>query len=138
MADWPLVIRGRLEGGEVRVSRSAMAEALRGRGDQEIEVHVYALKAARSKRQNALYWGVYVPALVEYTGFDGAEVHEILKARFLSRSVEIIAPDGAVIEACIAPSTTRLTTVQFGEFLERVRAFAAELGVYIPDPGEEA
>jgi hypothetical protein len=43
-----------------------------------------------------------------------------------------------VMELVIGGSTTRMDTVQFSEFCERIREWAATIGVVIPDPGTEA
>ena len=71
--------------------------------------------------------------IADETGHEPEEIHEILKWKFLPR--QFIAFGGEEIE--MAKSTTRLSTQEFEEFLDRIRAFAAqELCLLIPMPHE--
>jgi hypothetical protein len=68
--------------------------------------------------------------LSETTGFSVSEMHEVLKAKFLSyeRANRIT---GEVVQ--FGRSTTELNTLQYEEFLEQVRIFAInQLDCLIP------
>jgi len=73
----------------------------------------------RSEEQNRYYFGVVVAMVSEHTGHTPEESHQILKDQF---KVE---------------TTTKMKTVEFQEYVENCRRYAAEtLGLPIPDPGQ--
>jgi hypothetical protein len=88
----------------------------------------------RSPAQNALYWSVYIPALVERTGFDADEIHEILKAKFLPKSRAFTDGNGVIVEEFVlGGSTGLLYTDEFNEYLRRISEWARTLDVEIPE-----
>lgn len=103
--------------------------------DGEVTVTVRKVHATRSSKQNRWYWGGIMRALAEYTGYTPDEIHEICKAKFLPRVVEIPGAQGEVAaEFTIGGTTTTLDRVEFGDYCEQIREWAATLGVIIPDP----
>ncbi len=99
-------------------------------------------KEKRSNPQNRYYHGVVVDLVrrgLKDLGWEpkacSAEaVHEMLKREFLT--VDEHVKDGVFLKR--TRSTTELDTAQFGEYLELCKQWAAEnLGVAIPDPGEQ-
>lgn len=71
--------------------------------------------------------------IADFTGHDTEEVHEYCKMKFLPRHSVTIANE----ECQVSKSTTRLTTDEIEEYLNRVRVFAAnELSLTIPLPNE--
>lgn len=101
----------------------------------ELELELTRLRATRSQQQNAGYWGVIVQALSEHTGYTPEEVHDILKAKFLPKRLAILKGNGDVVDEFVMGGSTRgLSTVEFGEYMEQIKMWAAsELEVYIPD-----
>jgi hypothetical protein len=101
--------------------------------DKPIEVIIRKFVRHRTSNQNALYW-VWIGIIANDTGHTADEIHEIFKGMFLTPiTVEI----GTKTRE-IAPSTTKLSTVDMSEYMERVRAFcAAELGLQLPDAHQE-
>ena len=85
----------------------------------------------RSLDQNRWYWGCIVKMLAEHCGYTSEEMHEALKERFLRDRINEKA--GLVR----IKSSAELDTKEFSEYCEQCRQLAAELGVVIPDPGEE-
>lgn len=84
----------------------------------------------RSNEQNRYYWGVVVELISEHTGYTKDEVHEILKALFLSRPIEIGGK-----EVLISKSTASLNTKEMEEYLEGIRVWAVDkVGLSIPEP----
>ncbi len=82
----------------------------------------------RSAQQNKYYWGVVIPMMGEYCGYNQQEMHEALKMKFLRRDHGNGLPT--------VRSTTVLNTVEFNDYVEEVCRFAAmEFGLVIPDPG---
>ena len=98
---------------------------------QTVEVTVERRRKRRTQEQNAYYWGVVIRMIAEECGYRTAEeqqgVHNALREMFLPRKGKLQ----------IASSTATLDTVQFTDYIEQVRQWAAEeLGIYIPDPNE--
>lgn len=96
----------------------------------------------RSDSQNAYMWAVVVPyvaaGLQEAWGenLSPDDVHEFLKSAFLPKR-EIVNHVSGEVAFSFTNSTTRLTTAEFTEYLERIAQFAAEkLSVVIPLPNE--
>ena len=86
----------------------------------------------RSNNQNRYYWGVVLSVLSQHTGHTQDELHEILKYKFNRQFVELGGKHYPV-----GGSTTELETIQFEEYLEKVRLWAVtELGCEIPLPNE--
>ncbi len=135
---WPIVLPARLEGGSVKLNSQRLDAMLRGRRDCDLEIIIERKHATRSLAQNAFYWSVVVASLSEHTGYTPDEIHEILKAKFLPKTRAITDRNGEIVgEFVIGGSTTALNKIEFGEYIEQVRVWAAELGVYIPDPDPE-
>jgi hypothetical protein len=106
----------------------------------ELEVTVKRLRATRSLLQNAYYWGVVVQLLSEHTGYTPDEIHEVLKAKFIPKRLAVCDGNGVIQDELVLGGSTReMNKVEFGEFMEAVRQWAAEtLDVVIPDPDQDA
>jgi hypothetical protein len=103
--------------------------------DGPVMVTVERKYANRSQKQNKYWWGVCLALVSEHTGYTPEEMHEVAKAKFLPKSMAFADGNGEVRdELVLGGTTTRLDTVQFGEFIEQFRQWAATLGVVIPDP----
>jgi hypothetical protein len=96
---------------------------------QRVEVELHRRK--RTGKQQRYYFGVVVRILADYTGYSVDEMHDALKARFL-------AEEDMVLGLTRITSTTKLSTAQMTDYIERVRLWAhCELGCYIPAPNED-
>ncbi len=90
----------------------------------------------RSDLQNQYYWGVVVPLVrsaINDLGntYTTENIHDFLKTEF--NCDEVQTESGAFLT--IPKSTTKLNTLEFCDFKERIQQFASEvLGIYIPDP----
>ena len=106
------------------------------REGSEVEVEVTIRRASRSLNQNAWYWGVIVEAISDHTGYTPDEVHEFLKAKFIPKRLVFEDGNGEVVDDYVLGGSTRkMNTIQFGEFCEDVRRWAATtLDINIPDP----
>jgi hypothetical protein len=127
-----LIRKGRLE---IR-QRQRFAESLKRMRDGEVLVTVQRVRAARSLQQSRWYWGVIVEAISEHTGYTPDEIHDVLKAKFLPKRLAVTDGNGEVKgEFVIGGTTTTLDKLEFGEYCESIRRWAAEdLGIVIPDP----
>lgn len=103
-----------------------------------LEVCIRRLRATRSQRQNAYWWGVCLALVSEHTGYSPEEMHEIAKQMFLPKTLALSNHNGEVVgEFVMGGSTRTLNTKEFGEFMDRFKQWAAQtLDVYIPDPNE--
>lgn len=133
------VTTGRIEAGALRIrNKREMKQALSHWRDGDVTVTVERKHATRSLPQNAWYWGVIVELISEHTGYTPDEVHDVLKAKFIPKKLAICDSNGEVKdELVIGGTTTQLNKIQFGEYCEAIRQWAAEdLGVVIPDPSD--
>lgn len=66
-------------------------------------------------------------------------MHEVLKAKFIPKRFAVCNGNGEIRdELVIGGSSAVLNTVEFGEYCEAIRGWAAaDLGVVIPDPADE-
>jgi len=87
----------------------------------------------RSLQQNRLYHE-WVSQIAQHTGHGHDEVHEWLRGQFLP--AEFADINGCVVE--VRKSTTRLTVKEMAEYMEHVRALAAELGLHLRTIEEES
>lgn len=128
---------GHVRSGRLKIRRRKdLAAALRRMRDGEVLVSITRHRATRSVQQNRWYWGVIVEVLAEHTGYTPDEIHEVLKAKFLPKRIAIADGNGEVRgEFVIGGTTTRLDKVEFGEYCEAIRQWAADsLSLVIPDP----
>ncbi len=131
MSDRPLapIFHGRSEDGRLKLDdRQKFQELLQRLDGERISITVKKFRRGRSLRQNSWYWSGILPVLAEFCGYEVEELHEGLKARFLKRHEDSPLPTVA--------STASLSTIEFSDYVERVRQLAAELGCNVPDPGD--
>ena len=91
-----------------------------------VEVVVRKERSERSNNQNKYYWGVVLQLLSDHTGYTTEEMHCICKQQFL-----LIHGQFDYVK-----STTKLNTVEFEEYLDKIKNWSAVLGVNIPNPNE--
>lgn len=111
-------------------------------------VNVEEAKSERSLAQNKYLFGVAYKLISEATGFEKQDIHEELLKRYFGARLKKVPrsrfhPDG-LAEVPVRTTTTDergrrsvLGKMQFAEFVEFVKRYGAEAGVYIPDPGED-
>jgi len=91
----------------------------------------------RSTVQNAYYWFL-LTMLEQDTGNDKDDLHEYFKEKWLRDTYKQISvfPD-SIGDLTYTKSTTKLTTLEMEDYLEKIRVFASrELGCFLPLPGE--
>ena len=95
---------------------------------KDVDVIVKKRSKTRSNPQNAFYWGVAIKILCDEIGYTDDEMHATLKIMFLQDKTRKFPT---------LRSTTTLTTVEFEEYLEKIRQWAAQdLNCVIPLPNE--
>ena len=84
-----------------------------------VEVVIRRPVKDRSHDQNAYYWGVVLKLISESSGHTPAEHHQIFKRTIIGGK---------------NPTTKNMTTAEFQDYLEQIRAWAGEHNIIIPDP----
>lgn len=144
--DIPLTYYGSVKDGKILLPRKKFQEEVTRQFEgKRIEVTVQKKKRKRSNEQNKYYRGVVIPILA-YTFKEWNKdieitneiVHNWAKDRFLPMVTDwedliIKTPEG---EKEMTKTTTRLSTVQFMDYIALIQQWAAEFGIYIPDPNE--
>lgn len=124
----------------IRNRRAFDASVSELRDGWEVEIAVKRLRATRSLEQNAYYWGVVVQLLSEHTGYTPDEIHDVLKAKFIPKRLAVCDGNGEIKDEIVLGGSTRaMNKLEFGEYVESIRLWAAEdLDVVIPDPDRDA
>lgn len=132
-----IVTTAELKRGRMQIRNwNRVASELGAMRDGELRISITRAHATRSLNQNAWYWACVVGLVAEHTGYTPDEIHEIYKAKFIPKRLALANGNGEITgEFVIGGTTTQLNKLEFGEFCESIREWAAdELGVVIPDP----
>jgi hypothetical protein len=98
--------------------------------DKQYTVEITQRKSTRSLSQNKLYW-LWLSCIEQETGNDKAVLHHEFGMMFLPKMYGVLKD--VYIE--IPVSTTKLDTVQFKQYLDKLQVFAgSELGIELPNP----
>ena len=89
-------------------------------------------KVQRTNQQNRWYWLCIVGIPAKDIGYTNEEMHEAYKYLFLQKRNE----RGEICSPMTVQSTSSLTTIEFTEYVEKCRQWAAQNGCVIPDPQE--
>jgi len=117
----------------------AFNKALKNFEGDIVKITLEKSKKNRSLNQNAYYWGVVIQYILDMFREAGndvneEEVHLYLKQHIGKLTKVIVEPNGS--KKLVLQSTAKLNTKDFEDYLERIRAWAAGLGVVIPLPKE--
>jgi len=141
VSGWPIVIAGHLTAdGQIVCNKLLLRQLLSGHREADVEIIIRRAYATRSGKQNAYYWGIVLAALSEHTGHLPEELHEILKAKFLPKSLAVCDLNGKEEGAyVIGGSTVSLSVEEFASYVNRIVIWAEDdLGVLIPQSTEAA
>lgn len=121
------------EQGRLKINDShGFLNFVRGLADTGLELILRKSKSIRSLNQNAYLHGVVIKIIAEETGNDPDAILEFIKIKFLPKFVNINGES-----ALVGGSTSRLSTKEFSELMEEIRAWASiEMGINIPEPNE--
>ena len=102
--------------------------------DTKIRVTVAPNREKRSLDQNAYYWGFGSSPICEYTGYTPKQQDDVFQNLFAPREVK----KWRGREIVTIKHYKDLSTFEFMEFLDRIIAEAADMGIVIPlaDPFE--
>ena len=99
-------------------------------------VSVKKQRNTRSNMQNSYYWKCIVQGLAEELGYFPNEMHDALRAKFLSEYEMISFNDNQIAINKIG-STTALNTKAFEQYTEQIRVWAlTDLGIRLMLPNE--
>ena len=115
---------------------STVLAHLSGEVSWDIEVHEH--KAKRSDSQNRYLWGVVYPAILSaggntLSGWRAEDLHEYLLGEHFGW--EVVEGFGKKRQRPIRRSS-KLTTLEFMDFVAFIQQRMAEHGVYVADPNE--
>jgi len=144
--DVTLTYTGRVKNGKIELPRNRFRdEVTKAFEGKPIEVLVRKKKKTRSLEQNRYYWGIVLNILAAQfrvwspdQKIDTEIVHEWCKDRFLPmiqdwEDIYVETPEGKWESR---RTTTRMSTVQFMDYITLIQQWAAEYGLDIPDPNE--
>ena len=98
------------------------------------QISVTPIKNNRSDLQNKYYWGCVLPMISQEAGYEDDEMHEVLLAQF-STKITIKSTKDKRKRRTVPKRSSRMTTAEFSEYVEKVRRFAATFyGINIPNP----
>ena len=98
--------------------------------DKKFKISITMLREVRSYPQNRLYW-MWIGCICDETGGDKEGVHRELGEMFLPKTKT--RGMGEIYDVPL--STTKLNTLEFKNYLDRVQVFSSsELGIILPNP----
>lgn len=110
-------------------SQRNMDNAMQILEGQNVVVTIEKPSKQRTNPQNAYLWGVPYKMIADETGDDVDSVHHAMTEMFLTEPGNVVKK---------VKSTTKLSTVEFNEYVEKIIRWAAQfLGLYVPLPQEE-
>ncbi len=90
------------------------------------------IESKRTLNQNSLYW-VYLTVIARETGNDADDLHNFFKAKLLPRKMIKIKGKKGEYDFEKQKSTTELSKIDFGEYMEKICAMT---DIPIPNPEE--
>jgi hypothetical protein len=120
---------------------SDVSEAILTLPEAEYTVAIEKVKKDRSAQQNKYYWSVVLFMIAEELGYYPEDVHEMMKFKFNKRVKEYQLKKPSIgvsgLEMDYVGSTADLSTVEFEEYLAKIRDWAYHfLNLPIPLPNE--
>lgn len=108
--------------------------------DQSWQVTVEPFKRPRTNQQNAYLWGVVYPTVIEaggetLRGWTAEDLHEYFLGEIYGW--EVLAGMGRKRMKPVKRSS-RMTKIEFMDYLEQISQRCAELGIIIPEPSHES
>ena len=131
--------------GSIKAPSCIRAEINKYFSGKGIEIQIKQARAQRSTAQNAAYWAIAIPYIIEAlidlgndqfsvnSPEDRETIHCFLKSEVLKNEEVLILPSGEVKK--LPSSSKRLNTVEFNDYYRAVQRWAAlNLFIDIPDP----
>lgn len=131
---------GQVKDGKLHIVNRKEFDKAVSRLSGDVELTIQKKRKTRSNPQNRYYWGNVIPICCEILKdcgylFTHDQVHEFLKANFNTKP---LTNEKTGETLAIPLTTTTLTTVEYEEYLERIRVWAWDFAsVTIPLPNEQ-
>ena len=110
------------------VNDHIIREQMKGLKDGTYEI-VRTDGETRTNDQNKyLWWAVYPAIHQELKTYTCEEIHSLMSFKFLQKISKGWSP--------YIQSTSRLTTAEFSKYVENIKDFVAQYGIYIPTAEE--
>ncbi len=120
----------------------AIREALPGFEGKVVEITLERYVRVRSGSQNRFYWRYVLPRVVEVleafgNDADADMAHDVCKHLFLPSGgrVYLTGKDGKPMHHML--TSTKLNTLEWENYIEKIRAWCAGEGVQVPFPQEQ-
>lgn len=100
------------------------------------EVNITLKSSKRTIDQNRLYW-MWLSCIAKdgELGYSAEELHIVFVQKFLGAKHRVVYGE----QVLNPPSTRRLTTAEFTEYLNRIETFSStELGIVLPRPEDKS
>jgi hypothetical protein len=109
--------------------RKRWRDAIRRLAGKRFEISLGPEKKDRSLRANRYLWAIY-NEIARSCGHDAEEIHVCMKKLFLPpRQIDLGE------ESVLVPGSTRkLSSVEFAAYVDKVKLWAMEQGLELPDP----
>lgn len=120
------------KGGDLSKVVACASALLRDKG---IKVTLQEHRKSRSDQQNRYLWGVCYPKILQHLpGWDAEDLHEFCLGEW--SGWEILEGLGRRRMKPLRRSS-KLTTLEFMDFVSHIQRTMAERGIDVPDPNEE-
>jgi len=96
---------------------------------KKVVIDIGLEKSKRSLSQNSYLWGVVYKTIADYNGDTEQALHDYFVRTLLPpKFIKVMGK-----EIRVPSSTTELNKIEFGEYIEKIRAEVAPMGIVIPE-----
>ncbi len=120
---------GEVNDGKLVVENKDKFDLFVGTLSGKVEIVVKPWRKTRSGQQNKYLWGVVYKIIAEYTGEDIMDIHNNFKYKLLKSTGK-----SGKLHSC--KSTTKLSTADFTDYIEKIKVWASGFGLNIPSPDD--
>lgn len=114
----------------------AIRETMKAFEGREVEITLAEPKKTRTNQQNRYYFGPVIEAVIAFDREHGGDMDKDRAHEHLMTEVggfyEVKREYGVIKK--VRRSSTNLTTKEWGEYMEKIKAWASQFGLIIPDP----
>jgi hypothetical protein len=109
---------------------------------KECSVEIRDRPKKRSTKQNAWYWSVAIPTIINWQHeqegieYTKEEIHHFILKNIVRPKVEVHPVMGEQVIVYKAKTTSQMSTKEFNAFKDELQLYFAERGIDIPNPNE--
>ena len=134
-------INSSVKDGVLATNRKHLADVIKSFEGANIVITIEKRRKKRSNNQNSFYHAVIIPLMQDAfkdawgEHYSAIEVHEALKAKYCYKE-QINESTGEILQ--MPSSTTNLSTIEWEEYIDKIRAFALEwFNTVLPYPNDQ-